>query len=150
MYDDTPPPLNVAATVMPLTAMRPSLTWPPRALKNVIVGVTATPLPSTVRPGVALSSEPTVRVRGNRGNRVGGEHGFAAHALHVHDGRLAGDGDGFLEAADAHAPTGIVSMAEPPSTMPSRLTVLKPGQRERQGVGAGSEVDEPVLARSHR
>ena len=101
MYDDTPPPLNVAATVMPLTAMRPSLAWPPRALKNVIVGVTATPLLSTVSPGVALSREPTVRVRGNRGNRVGGEHGFTPHALHVHDRRLAGDGDGFLEAADA-------------------------------------------------
>ena len=25
MYDDTPPPLNAAATVMPFTAMRPSL-----------------------------------------------------------------------------------------------------------------------------
>src|SRR4030095_9665252 len=47
MYDDTPPPLNAAATVMPFTAIRPSLVAPPRALKNVIVGVDWTPLPSS-------------------------------------------------------------------------------------------------------
>src|SRR5687767_906290 len=35
MYVDTPPPLNGAAIVMPLIAMRPSLIGPPRAAKNV-------------------------------------------------------------------------------------------------------------------
>ena len=30
--------------------------------------------------------------------------------------------------------------------MPSRLTVLKPGQRERDGVGAGPQIDDAVLA----
>ena len=64
MYDETPPPLNAAATVIPLTCMRPSLVCPPRALKNVIVGVGLSPLLSTVRPGVAFSSDPTVRVAG--------------------------------------------------------------------------------------
>jgi hypothetical protein len=49
---------------MPFTVMRPSLVGPPRALKKVMVGVAATPLPSTVMPGVAFSSEPTVRVAG--------------------------------------------------------------------------------------
>jgi hypothetical protein len=64
MYDETPPPLNAAATVRPFTVMRPSLVWPPRALKNVIVGVGFRPLVSTVRPGVALRRLPTVRAPG--------------------------------------------------------------------------------------
>src|SRR5580765_2479522 len=63
-YVDTPPPLNGAATAMPLTAMRPSLVGPPRDEKNVIVGDAASPLLSTVRPGVAFSREPTARVAG--------------------------------------------------------------------------------------
>ena len=49
---------------MPLTAMRPSLVGPPRDEKNVIVGDAASPLLSTVRPGVAFSREPTARVAG--------------------------------------------------------------------------------------
>src|SRR5215831_3779972 len=56
--EETPPPLNAAATVMPLIAMRPSLVLPPRAVKNVMVGVFARPLLSTVRPGIALRIEP--------------------------------------------------------------------------------------------
>src|SRR3954463_11155421 len=48
-YEDTPP-LRAAATVMPLTVMRPSPATEPElialecALKNVIVGESATPL----------------------------------------------------------------------------------------------------------
>src|SRR6478672_6854193 len=60
-YDDTPP-LRAAATVMPLTVMRPSPATEPElivlecALKNVIVGESATPLLSTWRPGVTFRS----------------------------------------------------------------------------------------------
>src|SRR5215510_1100508 len=56
--DETPPPLKAAATVMPLIAIRPSLVRPPCALKNVIVGVAARPLLSTVTPGIAFRIEP--------------------------------------------------------------------------------------------
>ena len=54
----TPPPPDAAPTVMPLTCTLPSLLGPPWELKNVIVGVTARPLLSTVRPGMAFSSDP--------------------------------------------------------------------------------------------
>ncbi len=56
--DETPPPLNDAATTMPLIDMRPSLVLPPLAVKNVIVGALATPLPSTVTPGMAFRMLP--------------------------------------------------------------------------------------------
>src|SRR5262249_26759606 len=50
---------------MPLIDMRPSLVLPPCALKNVIVGVAARPLLSTVTPGIAFRSDPYARVAGN-------------------------------------------------------------------------------------
>ena len=68
-YEETPP-LRAAATVKPLTVMRPSpatdveLIVLECALKKVIVGDSATPLLSTMRPGVALSSDPAARAAG--------------------------------------------------------------------------------------
>src|SRR5206468_3685583 len=50
---------------MPLIDMRPSLVRPPCALKNVIVGVAARPLLSTVTPGMAFKSDPYARVAGS-------------------------------------------------------------------------------------
>src|SRR5215203_3705597 len=50
IYVDTPPPLNGAAMVMPLIAMRPSLIGPPRAAKNVIVGDSASAPSLTTSP----------------------------------------------------------------------------------------------------
>ena len=147
MYDDTPPPLNVAATVMPLTAMRPSLTWPPRALKNVIVGVTATPLPSTVRPGVALSSEPTVRVAGIAAI-VSEESTVSRRTLCTSTTGVSPVTVMVSSRPPTRSSTGIVSVAEPPSTMPFALHGAETRQRERQGVGTGGEVDQPVLARA--
>ena len=126
MYDDTPPPLNAAATVMPLTAMRPSFVWPPRALKNVIVGVTATPLLSTVMPGVAFSSEPTVRVAGIAAI-VSEESTVSRRTLCTSTTGVSP----VTVIVSSRPPTrnsiGIVSVAVPPSTSPSRFTVLKPG-----------------------
>ena len=63
-YVDTPPPLNGAATVMPLTVMRPSLVGPPRDEKAVMVGDALSPASPTTRPGVRFSREPTARVAG--------------------------------------------------------------------------------------
>ena len=54
--DADTPPLRAAPTVIPLTAMRPSLLAPPFAEKKVIVGESAMPLSSTVSPAVAFSS----------------------------------------------------------------------------------------------
>ncbi len=69
-YDDTPP-LLAAATVIPLSVMRPSptvdgpFTAAECAWKNVIVGESAGPLVSTNSPGVALSSAPAARAAGS-------------------------------------------------------------------------------------
>ena len=54
-----------------------------------------------------------------------GQHRLTLRALHVDDRRLAGDRDGLRDRADAHV--GVDGGDdEPVSSMPSRLTVLKP------------------------
>ena len=53
--------------------MRPSLVWPPRALKNVIVGVGFTPLPSTVIitvDGNGINPTPTMTFFSARGGQT--------------------------------------------------------------------------------
>ena len=139
--DDTPPPLNVAATVMPFTAMRPSLVWPPRALKNVIVGVTyAVVVHREAGRGVEQRADGARRRNGR--DRVGGEHGFAPHALHVDHRRFTGDGDGLLETAHAQLDrNGHRGGAAQHDAF--ALDGAEAGKRDGQRVGAG-QVDEPV------
>jgi hypothetical protein len=123
-YDDTPP-LRAAPTVMPFTAMRPSLLAPPLAEKNVIVGDSAMPLPSTVRPGVALSSAPAARDAGMA---------WMVSVL-MTTSRLA-----LWTSTTGVSPVTVIVSAMPPtrisagmdnvwvpdSSMPPRLTVMKP------------------------
>ena len=60
MNVETPPPLNDAATGMPLINMRPSLARPPLAVKNVMNGSVIAPreVLSVVIPGMAAKSDP--------------------------------------------------------------------------------------------
>jgi len=68
--------LNAAATVMPLIDIRPSLVLPPCALKNVIVGVRARPLVSTVHARHRVQQRPV-------GFRVAGSDWMASAPITV-------------------------------------------------------------------
>ena len=130
-YDDTPP-LLAAAMVMPLTVIRPSPATPVEsaalecALKNVIVGDSAGPLLSTLRPGVALSSAPTARAAGSAWMT----------SLFMTTSRLAlctstSGVSPVTVTVSAMAPRrisiGSVTVCVPESSMFARLTVVKPG-----------------------
>ena len=111
---------------MPLMAMRPSLVLPPCALKKVIVGVAARPLLSTVTPGIAFSSEPYARVAGSA------EIASAPMTVSRRVFCTSTTGESPVTVTvSSRAPTfnstGMVSVAEPVSSMPSRLTVENPG-----------------------
>ena len=116
---------------MPLTVMRPSPATEAEfavlecALKNVIVGESAGPLVSTVRPGVALSSAPTARATGSAWMR----------SLFITTSRFAfctstSGVSPVTVIVSASAPTrisiGIVTVCLPESSMFARRTVVKP------------------------
>ena len=95
------------------------------ALKNVIVGDSAGPLVSTIRPGVALSSAPAARAAGIAW----------MISLFITTSRLAlctstTGVSPVTVIVSASAPTrisiGIVTTCEPDSSMFSRFTVVKP------------------------
>ncbi len=105
--------------------MRPSLLAPPLAEKNVIVGDSAMPLPSTVRPGVALSSAPAARDAGidstSSRSMTTSWRAFCTSTT----------GDSPVTViVSATPPTrisaGIVTVFVPVSSIFSRLTALKP------------------------
>ena len=62
----------------------------------------------------------------NRVEHLLADHALLRGALHVHDRRLAGHRDRFLERADRRS-AFTVAVKDPVSSMPSRLTVLNPG-----------------------
>jgi hypothetical protein len=105
--------------------IRPSLVRPPCALKNVIVGVAARPLLSTVRPGIALSTAPYARVVG----RVSRTPALITVSRRVFWTSTTGDSP-LTVTVSSRAPTFIsadtLAVADPASSIPSRLTVLKP------------------------
>ena len=74
------------------------------------------------------------------------EDAFAVGALHVDDRRSAGDGDGFLNRADAQF--GVHGGDECAAQLNAfALDRAEPGEPERHGVDAGPEVLDAVLAR---
>ena len=75
------------------------------------------------------------------------EHGLAAHRLDVNDGRLAGDGDCFLDGADAHVNRDREDR-RPGQDEAVALDVAEAWQRERQAVGAWRQLDDAVNARA--
>ena len=103
MYDDTPAPLKAEPTLMPSTLTRPSLERPPSPAKHdharhhLDVGRRAAWLTlfgiSCISPlydreaGIALMMSLSSTI-------------WRRTALHVDDGRLAGDGDRLGELAD--------------------------------------------------
>ena len=132
---------------MPFTAMRPSLLAPPLAEKNVIVGDSAMPLPSTVRPGVALSSAPAARDAGIVWIKL----------LSMTTSRRA-----LCTSTTGVSPVTVIVSSTPPTLHVGRngedlrtgqldavtLDGDEAGQRERQGVGARPQIDDAVLARA--
>ena len=110
---------------MPLIVMRPSLIGPPRAAKKVIVGDAASAPSLTTRPGTAFSRVPTERFPGMAS---------ITSALSTVSRRVVWTSTTGVSPVtvivSATAPTrisaGIVSVAVPLSSMPSRLTMLKP------------------------
>ena len=76
---------------------------------------------------------------------VAAQHRLSPGALHVHDRALAGDGDGLLERADPHL--GVDRRGERSGQLDAFATEgAEAGQREVDGVGAGPEILDAVLA----
>src|SRR5580765_5513650 len=105
--------------------MRPSFVLPPLAVKNVIVGALATPLPSTVTPGMAFRMLPYAWVPGR----------LAITSPVSTTSRLAlwtstTGVSPVTVIVSAIAPTFrsalMVAVNEPVSSTPSRLTVVNP------------------------
>jgi hypothetical protein len=102
------------------------LVCPPRALKNVIVGVALMPLASTVRPGVALRRLPTVRAPGT--------DAMTSWSSTVSRLTLCRSTTGVslvTVIVSSRPPTlswnGMVRVADPPTWTLSCLIVLNPG-----------------------
>ena len=78
-----------------------------------------------------------------------GNDSLYAGAANVHERRLAGDGDGFRDLADLHVG---VDRDDGGAADLHRVTLegVEPLQREGDGVGAGHELDDLVLARAVR
>ena len=112
------------------------------------------PLPPVMPP-----ASPLLLIPGNQGLNAGGaarrgdgrqdiavDDGLDARALHVHDRRFAGNGDRLFEVADAQV---AVDRGDEVATELDALALhgIEPGQRERHDVGAGTKIDDSILAR---
>ena len=76
-------------------------------------------------PGISTAVVNCVLEVGIDIDDVCAKHALLGGVLDVHDRRCAGDGDRFLDGADLQS-TFTVAANDPVSSMPSRLTVLKP------------------------
>src|SRR5580765_7870831 len=127
MNVDTPPPLNEAATGRPSIIMRPSLARPPFAVNIAMNGVIAAlPLPCTCSPGMAESRAPYVRVAGTvlmtSLLSTAWRRALCVSTIGVSPVTVT---------VSATEPTRIATLMgmtpDPVTSMPSRLTVVKPG-----------------------
>ena len=147
MYVDTPPPLNGAATVMPLIVMRPSLIGPPRAREESHRRRRGERALVDGQAGDGIQQGADGAVRRNGRDDVGAEHGLALGGLDVDDRRLTGDRDRLLEGAHTHVDRNRQRRgAAQLDALP--LDDVEAGQRERQRVGAGIQTDDAVLPRA--
>ena len=82
---------------------------------------------------------------GNRGEHVARDRRLAPHALHVHDRRLAGYRDGFLDRA--HAQLGVDRRRRHTGQLDAlAFDRREPGQREADNVTARPQIDDPIPA----
>ena len=144
---DTPPPLNGAAIVMPLIAMRPSLIGPPRAAKKVIVGDAASAPSLTFRPGTAFSRVPTERFPGMAAT-TSALSTVSRCALWTSTTGVSPVTVIVSSSAPTRMSIGIVSVVGA-----AELDALPPddveaGQPERQRVRAGIQTGNAVLPRA--
>ena len=88
---------------------------------------------------------PYARDDGKRRDHVAADRRLPPDALHVDDRRLAGDGDRFRERAD---PQIRVDRGGERAGQLDALALdgAEAGQREGDGVGAGPQIDDAVLA----
>jgi hypothetical protein len=117
--------LNGAAIVMPLMAIRPSLIGPPRAAKNVIVGDAASAPSLTFSPGTAFNRVPTERFPGIAAT-MSALSTVSFCALWTSTTGVSPVTVIVSSSAPTRMSIGIVSVVVPLSSMPSRLTRLKP------------------------
>ena len=92
--------------------------------------------------------DPGVRpCRGQRRDDVVAEDRLPLHALGVDNRTLSGDGDRFLDGANLHF--GIHRGGERPGQLdPFTFERVESGERERDDVAAGTQIDNPVLTRA--
>jgi hypothetical protein len=113
----------------------------------VVVAPVGTSLVLVTTPGHEQHHAVVVADRGNRSQHVASEGQLPARALHVDDRALARDDDRFLERAQSHL--GIDDGREGSRELDSfPLEDTEPCERERDGVGARTQVFDPVLSRS--
>ncbi|MNC86739.1 hypothetical protein D3C83_24130 [compost metagenome] len=110
--------------------IRPSSGSPPWAVNSVIVGVVcALTAPAIVSPGMELSSAPYDRVAGSDSRTVL----FRTVSRRVLCTSTTGVSPETVIVScrlPIRMSTGIVSVAEPASSIPSRLTVEKPSSEQ--------------------
>ena len=96
-----------------------------------------------VDPGNERRHERGHPVDGQRVQRLSVQHALAPDALHVHDRRFTGHGDGFLQPAD---PKLRVDRSDKVAAQRDPLAShgREPGQHEGDGVDAGTQVLDPV------
>ena len=146
-----PEVMNVTSCALPTSAMyaggwlppgglpmlRPSIVRRPSLLRPPWIGNCVVAVPVTVSFRLVTTpghddDDGVVAAHGrNRLDDVGVQRDLARRALHVDDRRLAGDGDRFPTSVPTLRSALMVAVNEPVSSMPSRLYVLKPVQRER-------------------
>ncbi len=152
MNVETPPPLNDAATGMPLINMRPSLARPPFAVKNVMNGSVIAPrdVLSVVIPGMAASSD---AVAARDGQRVASVSAVITISRRVDCTSTTGVSP-VTVIVSCSAPTRrsalIVITPDPVIATPSRTTRVNPGKRIRDGIGARRQVGDSGTARIRR
>ena len=110
---------------MPLIAIRPSLIGPPRAAKKVIVGDAASAPSLTFSPGTAFNRVPTERFPGIAAT-MSALSTVSFCALWTSTTGVSPVTVIVSSSAPTRMSIGIVSVVVPLSSMPSRLTTLKP------------------------
>ena len=86
----------------------------------------------------------SVSRRGDRRDDIPVDNGLHSRALDVNDRRFAGDCDRLFEGADSQLDA---DGGDEITTQRDALTFdgVETGQRERQGVGAGTKIDDAIL-----
>ena len=93
--------------------------------------------------GERRADRPDVAPRRHRIEQIARQHLLLRCALHIHDRRVAGDGDRLLDGADAQL--GVDRGREVRRKLDAfAADRVEPGQRERDRIDAGPEIDDAI------